>query len=144
LAQLRSTGILETVSIRRQGYSHRIFFEEFVKRSVSLAVHVVHPVCLCALEDWFSSQDPSQSFSLNMQLLLIAAVIYSFKCCIYITADDSIIGQADIWSHFFKKKFIYILYYKFLSRKFSGYSRVVTEASHTLEGLNVPLFPSHS
>ena len=51
LAQLRSTGILETVSIRRQGYSHRIFFEEFVKRSVSLAVHVVHPVCLCALED---------------------------------------------------------------------------------------------
>lgn len=33
LAQLRSTGILETVSIRRQGYSHRIPFEEFVKRS---------------------------------------------------------------------------------------------------------------
>ncbi|XP_077813308.1 myosin-IIIb [Macaca mulatta] len=33
LAQLRSTGILETVSIRRQGYSHRILFEEFVKRS---------------------------------------------------------------------------------------------------------------
>ncbi|XP_069877370.1 myosin-IIIb isoform X7 [Dipodomys merriami] len=32
LAQLRSTGILETVSIRRQGYSHRILFEEFVKR----------------------------------------------------------------------------------------------------------------
>lgn len=33
LAQLRSTGILETVSIRRQGYSHRILFEEFVQRS---------------------------------------------------------------------------------------------------------------
>ncbi|KAF5910735.1 hypothetical protein HPG69_004824 [Diceros bicornis minor] len=33
LAQLRSTGILETVSIRRQGYSHRILFEEFVKRT---------------------------------------------------------------------------------------------------------------
>ncbi|GAB1286410.1 Myosin-IIIb [Apodemus speciosus] len=32
LAQLRSTGILETVSIRRQGYSHRILFDEFVKR----------------------------------------------------------------------------------------------------------------
>lgn len=33
-AQLRSTGILETVSIRSvQGYSHRILFEEFVKRS---------------------------------------------------------------------------------------------------------------
>lgn len=32
-AQLRSTGILETVSIRQQGYSHRILFEEFVKRS---------------------------------------------------------------------------------------------------------------
>ncbi|KAJ8788525.1 hypothetical protein J1605_005256 [Eschrichtius robustus] len=31
-AQLRSTGILETVSIRQQGYSHRILFEEFVKR----------------------------------------------------------------------------------------------------------------
>ena len=33
-AQLRSTGILETVSIRQQGYSHRILFDEFVKRSV--------------------------------------------------------------------------------------------------------------
>lgn len=37
LAQLRSTGILETVSIRRQGYSHRIPFEEFVKRYYYLA-----------------------------------------------------------------------------------------------------------
>lgn len=32
LVQLRYTGILETVSIRRQGYSHRILFEEFVNR----------------------------------------------------------------------------------------------------------------
>ncbi|TNN54250.1 Myosin-IIIb [Liparis tanakae] len=30
--QLRYTGILETVNIRRQGYSHRILFEEFVNR----------------------------------------------------------------------------------------------------------------
>ncbi|XP_010601142.3 LOW QUALITY PROTEIN: myosin-IIIb [Loxodonta africana] len=37
LAQLRSTGILETVSIRQQGYSHRILFEEFVKRYYYLA-----------------------------------------------------------------------------------------------------------
>uniref|UniRef100_A0A8C0DW62 non-specific serine/threonine protein kinase n=1 Tax=Balaenoptera musculus TaxID=9771 RepID=A0A8C0DW62_BALMU len=36
-AQLRSTGILETVSIRQQGYSHRILFEEFVKRYYYLA-----------------------------------------------------------------------------------------------------------
>ncbi|KAI4544111.1 hypothetical protein MG293_004377 [Ovis ammon polii] len=36
-AQLRSTGILETVSIRQQGYSHRIPFEEFVKRYYYLA-----------------------------------------------------------------------------------------------------------
>ncbi|KAF6361850.1 myosin IIIB [Rhinolophus ferrumequinum] len=35
--QLRSTGILETVSIRRQGYSHRILFEEFVRRYYYLA-----------------------------------------------------------------------------------------------------------
>ncbi|XP_074193924.1 myosin-IIIb [Rhinolophus sinicus] len=35
--QLRSTGILETVSIRRQGYSHRILFEEFVQRYYYLA-----------------------------------------------------------------------------------------------------------
>ncbi|KAL8183450.1 UNVERIFIED_CONTAM: Myosin-IIIb [Gekko kuhli] len=35
LVQLRYTGILETINIRRQGYSHRILFEEFVK-SVSL------------------------------------------------------------------------------------------------------------
>lgn len=32
MVQLRYTGILETVSIRRQGYSHRILFEEFVNR----------------------------------------------------------------------------------------------------------------
>ncbi|XP_060033710.1 myosin-IIIb [Erinaceus europaeus] len=37
LAQLRSTGILETISIRQQGYSHRILFEEFVKRYYYLA-----------------------------------------------------------------------------------------------------------
>nr|XP_019945306.1 PREDICTED: myosin-IIIb [Paralichthys olivaceus] len=33
MVQLRYTGILETVNIRRQGYSHRILFEEFVNRS---------------------------------------------------------------------------------------------------------------
>lgn len=33
LLQLRYTGILETVKIRQKGYSHRILFEEFVKRS---------------------------------------------------------------------------------------------------------------
>ncbi|XP_034642402.1 myosin-IIIb [Trachemys scripta elegans] len=37
LVQLRYTGILETVKIRQQGYSHRILFEEFVKRYYYLA-----------------------------------------------------------------------------------------------------------
>ncbi|XP_068101648.1 myosin-IIIb isoform X3 [Hyperolius riggenbachi] len=37
LLQLRYTGILETVSIRRQGFSHRILFEEFLKRYYYLA-----------------------------------------------------------------------------------------------------------
>ncbi|XP_051846628.1 myosin-IIIb [Antechinus flavipes] len=37
LVQLRYTGILETASIRQQGYSHRILFEEFVKRYYYLA-----------------------------------------------------------------------------------------------------------
>ncbi|XP_044525738.1 myosin-IIIb-like [Gracilinanus agilis] len=37
LVQLRYTGILETANIRRQGYSHRILFEEFVKRYYYLA-----------------------------------------------------------------------------------------------------------
>lgn len=32
MVQLRYTGILETVNIRRQGFSHRIPFEEFVNR----------------------------------------------------------------------------------------------------------------
>uniref|UniRef100_A0A3P8Z039 non-specific serine/threonine protein kinase n=1 Tax=Esox lucius TaxID=8010 RepID=A0A3P8Z039_ESOLU len=36
-AQLRYTGILETVNIRRQGYSHRVLFEEFVNRYYYLA-----------------------------------------------------------------------------------------------------------
>ncbi|XP_051022389.1 myosin-IIIb [Acomys russatus] len=56
LAQLRSTGILETVSIRRQGYSHRILFEEFVKRYYYLAfrAHQTPPAnkesCVAILE----------------------------------------------------------------------------------------------
>ncbi|KAM8856827.1 myosin-IIIb isoform 8-T11 [Synchiropus picturatus] len=37
MVQLRYTGILETVNIRRQGYSHRIPFEEFVNRYYYLA-----------------------------------------------------------------------------------------------------------
>uniref|UniRef100_A0A8C7MAD4 Myosin IIIB n=1 Tax=Oncorhynchus kisutch TaxID=8019 RepID=A0A8C7MAD4_ONCKI len=37
MVQLRYTGILETVNIRRQGYSHRILFEEFVNRYYYLA-----------------------------------------------------------------------------------------------------------
>ncbi|XP_026152300.1 myosin-IIIb isoform X1 [Mastacembelus armatus] len=37
MVQLRYTGILETVSIRRQGYSHRILFEDFVNRYYYLA-----------------------------------------------------------------------------------------------------------
>ncbi|KAJ8416841.1 hypothetical protein AAFF_G00327190 [Aldrovandia affinis] len=37
MVQLRYTGILETVNIRRQGYSHRIDFEEFVNRYYYLA-----------------------------------------------------------------------------------------------------------
>ncbi|XP_075385245.1 myosin-IIIb [Tenrec ecaudatus] len=37
LTQLRAAGILETVRIRRRGFSHRILFEEFVKRYYYLA-----------------------------------------------------------------------------------------------------------
>ncbi|KYO17868.1 myosin-IIIb isoform A [Alligator mississippiensis] len=40
LVQLRYTGILETVKIRQKGYSHRILFEEFVKRYYYLAFKV--------------------------------------------------------------------------------------------------------
>uniref|UniRef100_A0A4W4HQU3 non-specific serine/threonine protein kinase n=1 Tax=Electrophorus electricus TaxID=8005 RepID=A0A4W4HQU3_ELEEL len=37
LEQLRYTGVLQTVAIRRQGYSHRITFDEFVSRYYYLA-----------------------------------------------------------------------------------------------------------
>ncbi|KAI5106603.1 myosin-IIIa isoform 2 [Silurus meridionalis] len=40
LIQLRYTGILETAKIRRQGYSHRILFENFVQRYYTLAFRV--------------------------------------------------------------------------------------------------------
>lgn len=33
LIQLRYTGVLETAKIRRQGYSHRVLFANFIKRS---------------------------------------------------------------------------------------------------------------
>uniref|UniRef100_A0A2I3N8E0 non-specific serine/threonine protein kinase n=1 Tax=Papio anubis TaxID=9555 RepID=A0A2I3N8E0_PAPAN len=54
LAQLRSTGILETVSIRRQGYSHRILFEEFVKRAhqTPLAVQSCVAILKSRLDHW--------------------------------------------------------------------------------------------
>ncbi|XP_054862948.1 myosin-IIIa isoform X4 [Amphiprion ocellaris] len=39
LVQLRYTGILETAKIRRQGYSHRILFANFIKRYYILAFH---------------------------------------------------------------------------------------------------------
>ena len=32
--QLRYTGVLETVRIRKQGYSHRLTFADFLRRSV--------------------------------------------------------------------------------------------------------------
>ncbi|KAM9332958.1 myosin-IIIa [Pholidichthys leucotaenia] len=39
LLQLRYTGILETAKIRRQGYSHRILFANFIKRYYIVAFH---------------------------------------------------------------------------------------------------------
>ncbi|XP_029934832.1 myosin-IIIa isoform X1 [Myripristis murdjan] len=39
LVQLRYTGVLETAKIRRQGYSHRIPFTNFIKRYYILAFH---------------------------------------------------------------------------------------------------------
>uniref|UniRef100_H3A9B2 non-specific serine/threonine protein kinase n=2 Tax=Latimeria chalumnae TaxID=7897 RepID=H3A9B2_LATCH len=56
MVQLRYTGILETVNIRRQGYSHRILFEEFVKRYyyLSFKAHQIPPMtkesCIIILE----------------------------------------------------------------------------------------------
>ncbi|XP_055086413.1 myosin-IIIb [Periophthalmus magnuspinnatus] len=43
LVQLRYTGLLETVNIRRQGYSHRILFEEFVNRYYYLGFRAHQP-----------------------------------------------------------------------------------------------------
>uniref|UniRef100_A0AAQ5Y6F7 non-specific serine/threonine protein kinase n=1 Tax=Amphiprion ocellaris TaxID=80972 RepID=A0AAQ5Y6F7_AMPOC len=38
LVQLRYTGILETAKIRRQGYSHRILFANFIKRNCTCCI----------------------------------------------------------------------------------------------------------
>lgn len=35
LVQLRYTGVLETAKIRRQGYSHRVLFANFINRSAA-------------------------------------------------------------------------------------------------------------
>ncbi|XP_071072397.1 myosin-IIIb isoform X2 [Dasypus novemcinctus] len=59
LAQLRSTGILETVSIRQQGYSHRILFEEFVKRYYYLAFRA-HQTPLASKENCISILEKSR------------------------------------------------------------------------------------
>ncbi|XP_070709056.1 myosin-IIIa [Pempheris klunzingeri] len=56
LVQLRYTGVLETAKIRRQGYSHRILFANFIKRYYILAFHaheepaVTQEICAIILE----------------------------------------------------------------------------------------------
>ncbi|KAK5849943.1 hypothetical protein PBY51_014237 [Eleginops maclovinus] len=56
LVQLRYTGVLETAKIRRQGYSHRILFANFMKRYYILAFHadeeppVTQEACAAILE----------------------------------------------------------------------------------------------
>uniref|UniRef100_A0AAQ5XBC1 non-specific serine/threonine protein kinase n=1 Tax=Amphiprion ocellaris TaxID=80972 RepID=A0AAQ5XBC1_AMPOC len=62
LVQLRYTGILETAKIRRQGYSHRILFANFIKRSKS--------VILCV-----RLQTGAASSKCNMNSML---------CCVYL------------------------------------------------------------
>uniref|UniRef100_G3NNA8 non-specific serine/threonine protein kinase n=1 Tax=Gasterosteus aculeatus aculeatus TaxID=481459 RepID=G3NNA8_GASAC len=57
LVQLRYTGVLETAKIRRQGYSHRIVFANFIKRyyMVAFPAHEEPPVtqetCAAILEN---------------------------------------------------------------------------------------------
>uniref|UniRef100_A0A8C3GCI0 non-specific serine/threonine protein kinase n=1 Tax=Cyclopterus lumpus TaxID=8103 RepID=A0A8C3GCI0_CYCLU len=56
LVQLRYTGVLETAKIRRQGYSHRIQFANFIKRYYIVAFHaheeppVTQETCATILE----------------------------------------------------------------------------------------------
>ncbi|XP_075936983.1 myosin-IIIa [Anarhichas minor] len=56
LVQLRYTGVLETAKIRRQGYSHRILFANFMKRYYIVAFHaheeppVTQETCAAILE----------------------------------------------------------------------------------------------
>ncbi|KAM8823539.1 myosin-IIIa [Spinachia spinachia] len=56
LVQLRYTGVLETAKIRRQGYSHRIVFANFIKRYYMVAFHaheeppVTQETCATILE----------------------------------------------------------------------------------------------
>ncbi|XP_056155482.1 myosin-IIIa [Lampris incognitus] len=45
--QLRYTGVLETAKIRRQGYSHRILFANFIKRYYVLAFHAHEEPAVC-------------------------------------------------------------------------------------------------
>lgn len=52
MVQLRYTGILETVNIRRQGFSHRIPFEEFVNR--------YEPQTLCSTRTWGLPMQPQR------------------------------------------------------------------------------------
>eukprot|EP00062_Callorhinchus_milii_P015760 gi/632966460/ref/XP_007899427.1/ PREDICTED: myosin-IIIa [Callorhinchus milii] len=56
LVQLRYTGVMETARIRRQGYSHRILFANFIKRYYIIAFksieepHVSPDTCIAILE----------------------------------------------------------------------------------------------
>ncbi|KAB0380572.1 hypothetical protein FD755_008356, partial [Muntiacus reevesi] len=71
-AQLRSTGILETVSIRQQGYSHRILFEEFVKRIIPSPLASKHS-CLTLLQPHGLCQAP---LSMEFPITYIICVMY--------------------------------------------------------------------
>lgn len=83
LAQLRATGILETVSIRQQGYSHRILFEEFVKRSGRLVSWDTHYVKYSSAKAILHPQDCSFCPLASKHVAgLLPAATDLLKCCV--------------------------------------------------------------
>ena len=47
LCLYRYTGMLEAVRVRKEGYSYRPFFSDFVSSYRSIAYHFTDEVCMC-------------------------------------------------------------------------------------------------
>ena len=99
MVQLRYTGVLETAKIRRQGYSHRIVFANFIKRSAFAEAFRGREFIFCICGFINLSCRMKNECSCFCSLLLLSVIgprNYTFFSRIVLTPDIIMIGLSQI------------------------------------------------